>query len=78
MIAVIDAIAAVVLLLFLPAAARSGAVFRQKTVCTRAVVVVCLRVTTRGTKTLRLELPTTHVYGNTDVTSHSAAHCSLL
>ena len=44
--AVHAATAAVVLLLSLPpAAGGSGAVFVRKTVCTRAVVVVCLRVT---------------------------------
>ena len=36
--------ATVVLLLCLPPAAGSGAVFEQKTVCTRAVAVVCFRV----------------------------------
>ena len=47
-----------------PATAGLGAVFVQKTVCTRAIVVlivVCLRVASARTKTLRLELPTTRL-----------------
>ena len=44
MTAVLAATAAVVPLLSLPAAAGSGAVFMQKTVCTRGAVVVCSRV----------------------------------
>ena len=76
MTAVIAATDAVVLFLsLLPAAAGSGAVFVQKTECTRAVVVVS---PTRGTKTLRLELPTTQVDQNTDATSPSVAHFSLI
>ena len=74
---VLAATAAVVLLLSLPpAAAGSGAVFMQKTVYTRAVVVVCSRVANARNEALRLELPTTHVCQNTDVTSHSVAHWS--
>ena len=43
--AALAAFAVVVLLLSLPtAAAGSGAVFVQKTVCTRTVVLMCLRV----------------------------------
>ena len=72
--AVLAATDAVVLLFSNPpTAAGSGAAFVQKTVSTRAVVLilVCYESRTRDTKTLRLELPTTHVYQNTDLTSHS-------
>ena len=66
MTAVLGATAAVVLLLSLPpAAGGSLAVLVQKTVhesCSSRVV----EAPTRGTKTLRLKLPTTHVYRNTD------------